>query len=396
VSRARAPKRMLLAAALICAFAQSFAARTAAQAPAPAAPTVKETAANLEVLRRELEAKQGALKDLEQQEKSLVDSLGEFDETLARLDDDRRATEARVQRLAQEIATLERDTGLDEQELAALRERLAVRLRALVVDGDGGTARALLGAEGFTELALRRRFLRALAETDAKLVSDVRRVEASAVAHRAALREALAEQELGQRLILEQAALVSATRDERTRTLDRVRSERSLLQRAAVELVEKHRALQSLIAKIADGPRYQPPTGKRGILRASLPMPVDGGVLIRRFGSTIDKDTKAEIVSNGIELRADAGLPVVAVADGRVVHTGWLRGFGRIVIVDHGEGHHTLSAHLARAAIGVGDEVTRGQTIGFVGDTESTTGPKLYFELRENGRPRDPAPFLRR
>ena len=374
-----------------CAIAQNPAAVGATPAL-----TVKQAVANLDGLRRELEAKQGALADLAVQERSLLDSLGELDEGLARLDDDRRFAEQRLQALSVEVATLEHASGLDDRELAALKARLQTRLRALVVDGDGGTARALLGAEGFTELALRRRFLRELAENDAKLTADVRRVEASAAAHRDALREKLTEQELTKKLIDEQRLLLSTTRDERGRTLERVRGERVLLRRAADELVSKHRDLQLLVAKLAEGPRYQPPTGKKGILRGSLPWPVDGGQLIRKFGSVVDKDTRAEIVSNGIELRVDAGVPVVAVADGRVVHTGWLRGFGRIVIVDHGEGHHTLSAHLARAVVGAGDEVKRGQTIAFVGDTESQNGPKLYFELRENGRPRDPKPFLRR
>lgn len=383
--------RFVVVVALLCANAQ-FSVH--AQIP-PARPTVKEAAANLDVIRKELFAKQGALKDLDAQERSLVDSLGELDESLARLDDDRRSAEDRLRALSIEVGRLEQSTGLDERELAALKARLQTRLRALVVDGDGGTARALLGAEGFTELALRRRFLRELAENDARLTADVRRVEASAVSHRTALREKLAEVELTRTLIEQQRALLAATRDERSRTLERVRGERTLLRRASQELVEKHRDLQSLIAKIADGPRYQPPVGKKGILKGSLPWPVDG-VVIRRFGSVVDKDTKAEIVSNGIELRADEGVPVVAVADGRVVHTGWLRGFGRIVIVDHGEGHHTLSAHLGRAVVGNSDEVKRGQTLGFVGDTESQNGPKLYFELRENGRPRDPTPFLRR
>ena len=101
------------------------------------------------------------------------------------------------------------------------------------------------------------------------------------------------------------------------------------------------------------------------------------------------------LVSNGIHVRVAAGTPVGAVADGRVVHTGWLRGFGQIVILDHGEGHHTLSAHLAKVLVKRGDRVKRGQTVALSGDTESMNGPKLYFELREDGRPRDPLPYLR-
>lgn len=366
--------------------------------PSSSAPqlTLKEGTETLARMRAELERKQAALDGLGTAESSLVESLGELDESLAGLADARQQAATQLQKLQAERFALERDAGLDEAELARLRQRLRRRLITLAVDGEGQAARALLGAESFTDLALRRHLLARVADTDARLVQDVKRVEASALGKRAALIERAREAEELGRLLAAQEALLSATREERGATLERIRGERAILKAAQAELVTRHRDLQFVVAKLAEGPRYQPPTGRSGVLRQGLAFPVDGGVVIRRFGGVIDPVTKAEIVSNGLELRADEGAPVVAVADGRVVHSGWLRGFGRIVIVDHGEGHHTLSAHLSQVTVGRGDEVQRGQTIGLVGDTESQNGPMLYFELRENSRPRDPLPFLRR
>ena len=366
--------------------------------PAASAPTttLKEGTETLARMRAELEHKQAALEGLTTAESSLVESLGSLDESLASLAEARREAATRLEKLQAERFALEREAGLDEEELARLRQRLRRRLMTLAAEGEGQAARALLGAESFTDLALRRHLLARVADTDAHLVQDVRRVEASAQGKRAALIERAREAEELGRLLTAQEALLSATREERGATLERIRRERAVLKAAQAELVARHRDLQFVVAKLAEGPRYQPPMGKSGVLRQGLAFPVDGGAVIRRFGSVIDPVTKAEVVSNGVELRADDGVPVVAVADGRVVHSGWLRGFGRIVIVDHGEGHHTLSAHLSQVLVGRGDEVQRGQTIGRVGDTESQNGPKLYFELRENGRPRDPLPFLRR
>jgi septal ring factor EnvC (AmiA/AmiB activator) len=363
-------------------------------------------AADLDSLRAELRAKQAALSDLRTKEQSLIDGLGELDETLGKLDDERRAAEKRLKKLGAAIASLQTAAGLDEAELAQLRTRLQARLRQLAVDGEGGATRALLGAEGFTELALRRHLLRQLADNDLRLVNDVRRVTESVAMRRTELRGKLAEAEATKKLLAEQQALLAATRDERSQTLERVRGEKSLLRQSARELVERHRELGAFIAKLGEGARASPtasPTAApqaaragRGFLKQGLLWPLAEGVVIRRFGAIIDPDTRAEIVNNGLEFRSAPGTPVYAVAEGRVAHTGWIRGFGRVVIVDHGEGHHTLSAHLATADVATGDEVTRGQVIGTVGDTESTNGPKLYFELRESGRPRDPSPFLRR
>ncbi|OGQ26756.1 MAG: hypothetical protein A2138_23480 [Deltaproteobacteria bacterium RBG_16_71_12] len=364
-------------------------------APAPA-PTVATEKARLDAIAAEIEARVTALKDLDNQERSLTNSLGELDESLARLADEAERAKARHDALAAELGALAQDTGLDERALADAHRRLEARLRVLYLTGEGGAVRALLGAEGFEELALRRRFLRELAESDAKLVAEVARIEGSLADKRARLRAAAVDAEQVRRQIDEQRSLIAATREERGAALARIASERKLTQRQQRELEQRRAAVASLIGRLAEESvrRAIVPARPRGRLGRNLPWPAEG-MVIRRYGIVVEKDSKAEVVSNGIEIRADQGAPVQAVADGRVAFVGWLRGFGRLVIVDHGGGVHSLSGHLAKAAVAVGDEVRRGQTIAFVGDTESTNGPKLYFELRENGRPRDPTPLLR-
>ena len=92
----------------------------------------------------------------------------------------------------------------------------------------------------------------------------------------------------------------------------------------------------------------------------------------------------------GIDLRAARGTPVAAVADGEVVFRGRKRGFGLLVMIDHGGEVVTYYAHLKDFAVPSGARVVRGQTIGFVGRTGNATGPHLHLELREGGKPVDP------
>jgi septal ring factor EnvC (AmiA/AmiB activator) len=82
------------------------------------------------------------------------------------------------------------------------------------------------------------------------------------------------------------------------------------------------------------------------------------------------------------------------VAPGRVVHAGWFKGYGNLIIVDHGGGYHTLVAHLATMRTAMGEDVEAGEVLGTVGDSGSLKGPYLYFELREKGKPVDPRPWL--
>ncbi len=83
-----------------------------------------------------------------------------------------------------------------------------------------------------------------------------------------------------------------------------------------------------------------------------------------------------------------------AVAPGKVVFAGWLRGYGNLLILDHGSGYHSLMAHLASVVPTVGAEVQPGEEVGTVGDTGSLKGAYLYFEIRKGGLAVDPAPWF--
>lgn len=80
---------------------------------------------------------------------------------------------------------------------------------------------------------------------------------------------------------------------------------------------------------------------------------------------------------------------------GRVVYSGWYKGFGNLVIIDHGDDHHTLYGHLSAIRRARGETVDTGDIIGEVGDAGSLSGPKLHFELRARRAPVDPIPWLR-
>ena len=98
----------------------------------------------------------------------------------------------------------------------------------------------------------------------------------------------------------------------------------------------------------------------------------------------------------GIEFGARAGDPVRGVADGIVRYAGWFRGYGKIVIVDHGESYFSVSGHLSDVAVSVGEAIHRGDRLGAAGDTGSLAGARLYFEIRQGGKALDPAEWLQK
>ena len=99
--------------------------------------------------------------------------------------------------------------------------------------------------------------------------------------------------------------------------------------------------------------------------------------------------------AKGLFIRAPQGQPVRAIAGGQVVYAEWMRGFGNLLIVDHGNRYHSLMAHLDSFSRTVGDVVQVGEELGRVGDTGSVKGPYLYFEIRRSGEAMDPAAWVR-
>jgi septal ring factor EnvC (AmiA/AmiB activator) len=96
-----------------------------------------------------------------------------------------------------------------------------------------------------------------------------------------------------------------------------------------------------------------------------------------------------------VDIEAGEGTEIAAVYAGHAVYTGWFKGYGNLIILDHGHEYYTLYAHVANIHVKEGDDVRQGQRIGTVGDTGSLVGPRLYFEVRYQGKPQDPAEWLR-
>jgi murein DD-endopeptidase MepM/ murein hydrolase activator NlpD len=139
---------------------------------------------------------------------------------------------------------------------------------------------------------------------------------------------------------------------------------------------------------------------KKEDLLAAIPaiQPVSNQELERvasGFGYRIDPVYKIPKMHAGLDFTANTGTPIYATADGRVTESGFnTGGFGNHVVVDHGFGYETLYAHMVRIKARNGQQVKRGEVIGWVGSTGKSTGPHLHYEVHKNGSPLDPVYFF--
>ena len=108
------------------------------------------------------------------------------------------------------------------------------------------------------------------------------------------------------------------------------------------------------------------------------------------YGWRIDPIYQTQKFHEGMDFSAETGTPIFATGNGRVVKSGWQRGYGETVVIDHGYGYQTLYAHMNKRKVRVGTKVMRGDEIGLVGNTGKSTGPHLHYEVRLNGRHQNP------
>jgi septal ring factor EnvC (AmiA/AmiB activator) len=125
-----------------------------------------------------------------------------------------------------------------------------------------------------------------------------------------------------------------------------------------------------------------------------MALPVRGNI-VETFGKHKHPEFNSYTFSKGLSIAAGAGTEIKAIYDGSVIFADYFKGYGNMVIVDHGGGYFSLYAHASKITKKVGAEVVRNETLGTVGDLDSAKGPMLYFEIRYQGKPVDPAGWVR-
>lgn len=327
-----------------------------------------------------------------QKELGLLEALDAIDQNASQLDAQIVRTSADVATATDALLQAEKQRSEAQARLEATRRVVQLRLRSLQRISQLPTLRFALSHKDFAASVAKDRLLRQLLAQD-KLKLDayrtlLRDLESLTAERDASLKKlkdldlllhtqkAKAEQERRDK----QAVLVQVTADRKYH--ERMVRDISLADR---ELARKIETLQELTDRqyffgSAKGTLLPPVIG-----RVEVPF---GIVRNSRFGTTT--------LHRGHDYRGSGaqGQPVRTVYWGRVAHVGWLTGYGETVIVDHGRGWHTVYAHLERVAVTTGDLLKARARIADMGQSGSLKGRYLYFEIRHNGQPVDPAEWM--
>lgn len=350
--------------------------------------------ARLEALREQIAAIQQRLADDRAEHDQAAAALAEAERELGRLGRILRETEAAIDAAETELDALRDDQRALEQTLAGEQEVLGEQLRAAHQIGSHSRLRMMLNQDDPEHVARALAYHSYLTRARVDIMQEIsQRLEALLDVRRrieqrlddldhlhAAQADTLAQQEQAraQRALAVEAA-EARVRDGETQLAE--------LEDNAAELEVLIEALTDALADIPPEIEVRP----FAELRGHLPMPVDGPVR-----ASFGQRRSDEINWSGWLIGAEIGTEVSAVAHGRVAFSDWLRGYGMVLIIDHGEGYMSLYAHNESLLYDVGDWVHDGQVIALVGNSGGARESGLYFELRSQGRAIDPAPWLAR
>jgi septal ring factor EnvC (AmiA/AmiB activator) len=384
---------LIRVAALLIALALAAPAALAQGAPERAQ---QEAAAQkrLDTLRAQIKAIAKEQREFETERgdaaKSLREADGKVNEAVRAL----RRTEAGIATQELELQQLEEKKATLEAGLSEQREALAALVRSAYALGRHEQLKLLLAQDRMSDLArvlaYHRYFQADRQERITGLLAELRELAA------------VAQQIVDQRQILEAARLQQQTELD---ALEAQRGERAGVL-ATVESLFKDRAarlaalgrdekavlklLEQLRDAVADIPRQVDDNRPFATRRGQLGRPLAGTALAAFGGRLPDGRT-----SDGLLIAGTAGAEVRAVAPGRVAFADWLKGYGLLLIVDHGDGWMSLYAFNDALLKDVGDWVRGGEPLATVGSSGGQGRPALYFELRRNGQPQDPKPWLR-
>ncbi|HET8802273.1 MAG TPA: peptidoglycan DD-metalloendopeptidase family protein [Marinobacter sp.] len=349
----------------------------------------------------------GQIEDLKERIEEIDDWLADAEEDRSDLERQLVATERKISELTRERRTLRQQvaqqqsrlTELEQQEqtlnrtLDRQRESLKQQIRAAWMEGDAPAIKVLLNEIDPDKIARTMTYYEYLSrDTVSRLeafrisLQELKATRAEVQATRMAL--ARTEETLAKR----QAELTTSRR-QRQQTLAALnadiqsrRGERSELEADRKRLEKLLDEVQQAIANIPSPNESRPFAS----LRDKLPWPVQGEVL-SGYG---DRYADGKLRRNGLLIRTSEEAEIKAIHYGRVVFANWLRGFGLITIIDHGDGYMTLYGHSSSLFTSPGDWVAAGEAIALAGRTGGTESPALYFEVRHNGKPDNPRRWL--
>ena len=348
--------------------------------------------ARLEKLDRSISKLEKKLRSRDKQKDSLQNELKKVEVEASQLTGNLRKLGKEIRTVVAELSILRHQETDLQARIVQQADVIAEQIAAAHKLGDQEPIKLLLNQENPQQLARVFKyydyFLQARSEKIASYMNDVKsltEVIARISSQQLALKRSQSDLKSGQEKLRGRVAIRSVTLKQLDASLVSDKKKLGSLQRERSELEEILSAVEEAVADMTLPSNYKPFLSRKG----KLSWPLKGRVA-HSYGS----QRSGELRWEGWLISASAGAAVNAVHNGRIVFSNYLRGFGLLAIVDHGDGYMTLYAHNQELLKDTGDWVQSNELVARAGDTGGLNKPALYFEIRSQGKPADPKVWL--
>lgn len=354
-----------------------------------------DNSAKLEQLRQEIQSLRAELDSDQARKDSLQAQLRDTETRIGKISQLLKALKRQLRGQRRELGELNTRQAALHKDLQGQRVALGQQLRAAYATGRQEYLKILLNQQEPAAVArtltyydyYARARLQRIRTLDASL-AELAEVERGIHQKTQELEQARAEQN-------QEKARLETTRAERDRVLAQLEQQIQAKGVRLAQMLENERQLQRVIDSLAESPLDLPSElGEHKSfpqLKGRLIWPTNGRITAR-FG---DSRNVGELRWQGVTISAPEGTEVRAISYGRVAFADWLRGFGLLIIIDHGDGYMSLYGGNQSLYKEVGDWVEEGEAIAGVGDSGGHSDSALYFEIRHNGKPTNPLKWCR-
>ncbi len=349
----------------------------------------------LQRIKREMREKKQELKRAGRKERSILAQLDTIDREIQAGTAELAEQQKRLRSAEDALRETELNNTALSVKLAGLKTVYGQRLRALYkMRREGGVP--AFSSDSLSGALKRIKYVSVIALRDRTVMSDYGSALDRLASRQTELSEKKQEHLSRKRMVELKRAELEQRKTKKAELLAGVRKEKGLYEQSLRELEESSAGLWAMIKRSEQEKKKTvhavapAAPGRVNPARSgtTLAWPAEGRV-VTRFGMQRHPQFGTMVFRRGIEIETRNGDAVRAAREGQVAYADWHKGYGKLIILDHGNGLYTLYGNLSRLDLNKGDAVARGQLIGLSGDTGSQ-GSKLYFEVRRNGEAKDP------
>ena len=355
------------------------------------------------------------LKKIEQQIKSVkeeIDNLQKKEsgylETLHKIEKLLQDTEKELQTIEKDLELAQKEIKQGEDELIrekhVLKERTIVlesRLREIYKRRLTGYLEILFNSESFSDFLTRFRYIKNILSLDAEMINDIRQQMKKIENNKINLENREEILSLLKKEVEKEKENIEFSIKAKKSIIYKIDSQKEAHLKSLKELEQSSQEIENIIERIfkqqeedsKKASQKEVPAITLKPKKGILALPIQGK-LISEYGRQKNTDFNTYTFNSGIDISAPLGQVVRSAGSGEIIYTGSIKGYGQIIIIDHGGRVTTLYAHLSKILIDIGNKVKKGQPIGQVGDSGGVSSTRLHFEVRVEGKPTDPMNWL--